>query len=188
MSGLWGSRLPGYGRKALGAGTYGDMAPVSPPGVEVTARAEGVLTQSREGVVRSPDQVVGRGLLYKPMTLAKSGGAGETGGSGRSGGDERDTITRSERRARGPRWSLLGEPEAGRVPERAGGVRRRDISDEGHVKLRGSQGYADLALDLGGYAGRAWPMATHLGLKPYWRKVDVRFLGRALETSPWKPD
>ena len=41
--------------------------PGSPPGVEVTARVEGALTQSREGVVRSPDQVVGHGPLYKPM-------------------------------------------------------------------------------------------------------------------------
>jgi hypothetical protein len=139
----------------MGAGTRWGYGPVSPPGVEVTARVEGVLTQSREGVVRSPNQVVGQGLLYKPMTLAKSGGADETGGSGRIGVDERDTITRSERRARGPRWSLLSEPEAGRVPDRAGGVRRRDISDEGHVKPRSLRGYADLALYLGGSVGRA---------------------------------
>src|SRR2546422_6479219 len=32
----------------------------SPPGVEVTARVEGTLTQSGEGVARSPDQVVGQ--------------------------------------------------------------------------------------------------------------------------------
>ena len=38
--------------------------PGSPPGVEVTARVEGALTQSREGLVGSPDQVVGQGRLY----------------------------------------------------------------------------------------------------------------------------
>jgi hypothetical protein len=63
--------------------------------------------------------------------------------------------TRSERRARGPRWSLLREPEAGRYQKRAGGVRKRDISDEGHIKPKGCRGYADLALKLAGSVGRA---------------------------------
>lgn len=160
----------------MGAGIHRGYGPVPPSGVQVTARVEGVLTQSGEGIVRSPDQVVGQGLRYKPLIVVKSGGAGETGASGRSGGDERDTITRSERRARGPRWSLLREPEAGRYRIRAGGVRRRDISDEGHFKLRGRRGYADLALKLDSFAGRAWLMATHLGLEPYWRNADVRNL------------
>jgi hypothetical protein len=44
----------------MGAGAHGDMDPVSPPGVEVMARVDGVLTQSREGVGRRPDQVVGQ--------------------------------------------------------------------------------------------------------------------------------
>jgi len=74
--GVWGSRLRGYGRKAMGAGTQRGYGPASPPGVEVAARVEGALTQSREGVVRSPDQVVGRGLLYKPRS-------GEVRGCGR---------------------------------------------------------------------------------------------------------
>jgi hypothetical protein len=33
-----------------------------------------------------------------------------------------------------------------------------------------------LALKLGRFGGRAWLMATHLGLEPYWRKADVRNL------------
>jgi hypothetical protein len=66
MPGCWRSRLISGVRKAMGAGAYGDMDPVSPPGVEVTARVEGVLIQSREGIARRPDQVVGQGLLYKP--------------------------------------------------------------------------------------------------------------------------
>ncbi len=48
----------------MGAGTHRGYGPVSPPGVEVMARVEGGLTQSREGLGRSPDQVVGHGLLY----------------------------------------------------------------------------------------------------------------------------
>jgi hypothetical protein len=51
----------------MGAGTQWGFGPASPPSVEVAARVEGVLTQSGEGVARSPDQVVGHGLLYKPM-------------------------------------------------------------------------------------------------------------------------
>jgi len=177
---------PTHFRSEEGQGSRGHRGydPAFPPGAEVTARVDGVLTQSREGVVRSPNQVVGQGLRYKPMTLAKSGGADGTDGSGRIGVDERDTITRSERRARGPRWLLLSEPEAGRVPDRAGGVRRRDISDEGHVKPRSSRGYADLALDLDGSARMAWLTETRLDLEPYCGKPDVRILGRALETWP----
>ena len=57
-----------------GAGTHRGYGPASPPGVEVTARVEGALTQSREGLVRSPDQVVGQGLLYNQCP-GKSGGA-----------------------------------------------------------------------------------------------------------------
>jgi hypothetical protein len=45
-----------------------------------------------------------------------------------------------------------------------------------------------LALYLGGSTGRAWLMATHLGLEPYWRNADVRILGGALETSLCEPD
>jgi len=48
--------------------------------------------------------------------------------------------------------------------------------DEGHAKPRSPRGYADLALYLGGSAGRAWLMATCLGLEPYWGKPDVRNL------------
>jgi hypothetical protein len=105
----------------------------------------------------------------------KSGGAGETGGSGRSSGDERDTITRSERRARGRRWSLLSEPEAGWLIMPAV-IRRRDICDEGQVKPRSPRGDVDLALKLGVRAGRVWLMATHLGLEPCWGKLDARNL------------
>ncbi len=68
------------------------------------------------------------------------------------------------------------EPEAGWVPERASRIRRRDISDEGHVKPRRRRGYVDLALYLGGSAGRAWLTETRLDLEPYWRKPDVRHL------------
>ncbi len=50
----------------MGAGTLWGYGPASPSGVKVAARGEGMLTQSGEGVVRSPDQVVGQGLLYKP--------------------------------------------------------------------------------------------------------------------------
>jgi hypothetical protein len=45
-----------------------------------------------------------------------------------------------------------------------------------------------LALYLGGLAGRARLIGTRLGLKPDWGKLNVRFLGRALETLPWEPD
>jgi hypothetical protein len=112
--------------------------------------------------------------------LGKSGGAVETGGSGRSSVDGGDNITSSERRARGSRWSLLSEPEAGWVPERASRIRRRDISDEGHVKPRRRRGYVDLALYLGGSAGRAWLTETRLGLEPYWGNPAVRFLARIM--------
>jgi hypothetical protein len=86
--------------------------------------------------------------------LGKSGGAGETGGSGRSSGDERDMTTLSERRARGSRW-LLEWPEAGWLTMPAEDAGRR-TGNEGPVKPRGHRGYADLALYLGGLAGRAW--------------------------------
>jgi len=66
------------------------------------------------------------------------------------------------------------EPEAGRVPERAGRVRRRDIRDEGHVKPGRLRADTDLAFKLGGAVGRAGLMETPLGLKPDWRKVNVR--------------
>jgi hypothetical protein len=74
----------------MGAGTQRGYGLASPSGVGVAARVKGVLTQSGEGVVRSPDQVVGQGRLYKPLTVVKSGGAGETGGSGRKSEDERE--------------------------------------------------------------------------------------------------
>jgi hypothetical protein len=51
----------------MGAGTQRGYGPASPSGVGVTARVERVLTQSGEGLERSSDQVVGQGLLYKPM-------------------------------------------------------------------------------------------------------------------------
>jgi hypothetical protein len=116
----------------------------------------------------------GKDPRYNQGSPGKSGGVVEIRTSGHCSEDGKDSITFPERRTRGPGWSLLSEPEAGRVPERAGGVRRRDIGDEGHVKPRTSRGDADLALKLGGSVGRAWLMATHLGLKPDWRKVNVR--------------
>jgi hypothetical protein len=60
--GCWGSRLTALLRKAMGAGTHRGYGPASPPGVEVAARVEGALTQSRESLGGSPDQVVGRRL------------------------------------------------------------------------------------------------------------------------------
>lgn len=162
-------------RKATGAGTHRGYGPASPPGVEVTARVEGALTQSREGLDRSPDQVVGQGLLYNQCSWEVRG-CGRDWRIGPDSVEGRDNITLPEQRARGPRWSLLSEPEAGRYRVRAGGVRRRDISDEGHVKPGSARGYADLALKLGRFGGRAWLMATHLGLEPYWRKAAVRNL------------
>jgi group II intron reverse transcriptase/maturase len=53
--------------KAMGAGIHRGYGPVPPSGVQVAARVKGVLTQSGEGLVRSPDQVVGQDLLYKPL-------------------------------------------------------------------------------------------------------------------------
>jgi hypothetical protein len=186
-SGLWGSRLIRLMRKATGAGTHRGYGPASPPDVEVTARVDGALTQSREGLDRSPDQVVGQGLLYNQCSWEVRG-CGRDWRIGPDSVEGRDNITLPEQRARGPRWSRLSEPEAGRYRIRAGGVRRRDISDEGHVKPGSARGYADLALKLGRFGGRAWLMATHLGLEPYWRKADVRNLRGALETSPCEPD
>src|SRR5262245_47082125 len=55
-------------------------------------------------------------------------------------------------------------------------IRRRDICDEGQVKPRSPRGDVDLALKLGARAGRAWLMATHLGLEPCWGKLDARHL------------
>ena len=162
-------------RKATGVGTHRGYGPASPPGVEVTARVDGALTQSREGLDRSPDQVVGQGLLYNQCSWEVRG-CGRDWRIGPDSVEGRDNITLPEQRARGPRWSLLSEPEAGRYRVRAGGVRRRDISDEGHVKPGSARGYADLALKLGRFGGRAWLMATHLGLEPYWRKAAVRNL------------
>ena len=72
----------------------------------------------------------------------------------------------------------------GLVLDKASSIRRRDTGDEGHVKPRGHGGYADLALYLGGSAGRAWVTETRLDLEPYWGKPDVRILGGTLETWP----
>jgi hypothetical protein len=79
--------------------------PASPPGVEVMARVDGVLTQSREGLGRSPDQVVGQGLLYNQRSWEVRGcdRAWRIGPDSVEGGDN---ITPSERRARGSRWLL----------------------------------------------------------------------------------
>src|SRR5262249_21750516 len=100
----------------------------------------------------------------------------------------KDSITFPERRTRGPRGSLLREPEAGRVPDRAGRVRRRDRSDEGPVKPRGPRGDTDLAFKLGGSVGRAGLMETPFGLKPDWRKVNVRnFRGGAGDVGYGRP-
>jgi hypothetical protein len=126
------------------------------------------VTQSGDGLDGSPDQVVGQGPWYNQAIPGKSGGAVEIRASGHGSEEGEDNITFPERRTRGPRWSLLREPEAGRVPERAGRIRRRDISDEGHVKPGGLGGDTDLAFNLGGSVGRAWLMETRLGLKPDW--------------------
>jgi hypothetical protein len=98
-------------RKAMEAGMHREIGPASPPGVEVTARVEGALTQSREGLGGSPYQVVGQKASGITNVLGKAGGAIETGGSGRSSEEERDNRTLSEQRTRGPRW-LLKWPEA----------------------------------------------------------------------------
>ena len=89
----------------MGAGTHRGYGPASPSGVQVTARVEGVLTQSREGVGHSPDQVVGQGLLYNqcPWEIR---GCGRDWRIGPHSEDGRDMITLSEQRARGSRWSL----------------------------------------------------------------------------------
>ena len=132
------------------------------------------MTQSGDGLDGRPDQVVGQGPWYNQAIPGKSGGAVEIRASGHGSEEGEDNITFPERRTRGPRWSLLREPEAGRVPERAGRIRRRDTGDEGHAKPRRPRGYADLTLDLGGVAGRARLMETRLGLKPDWGKLNVR--------------
>jgi hypothetical protein len=68
-----------------------------------------------------------------------------------------------------------GEPEAGWLIMPAV-IRRRDICDEGQVKPRSPRGDVDLALKLGVRAGRAWLVATHLGLEPCWGKLAARHL------------
>ena len=68
-----------------------------------------------------------------------------------------------------------GEPEAGWLIMPAV-IRRRDICDEGQVKPRSPRGDVDLALKLGACVGRAWLMATRLGLEPCWGKLDARHL------------
>jgi RNA-directed DNA polymerase len=68
-----GSRLTQELRKATGAGVHRGYGPVPPSGVQVTARVEGVLAQSREGLGRSPDQVVGHGLLYNHCHVGSQG-------------------------------------------------------------------------------------------------------------------
>ena len=110
---MWGSRLISLMRKATGAGTHRGYGPASPPGVEVTARVEGVLTQSREGLGSSPDQVVGQGLLYNQCAWEVRG-CGRDWRIGPDSVEGRDNITLPEQRARGPRW-LLEWPEAGLV-------------------------------------------------------------------------
>ncbi len=116
----------------------------------------------------------GQAPRYNPATPGKAEGVVEIRASGHGSEEGTDSRTFPERRTRGPRWSRLREPEAGRVPERAGGVRRRDIRDEGQVKPGGLGGDTDLAFNLGGSVGRARLMETHLGLKPDWRNVNVR--------------
>jgi len=116
----------------------------------------------------------GKGLRYNQATPGKVGGVVEIRASGHGSEEGKDSITFPERRTRGPRGSRLREPEAGRVPDRAGRVRRRDIRDEGPVKPGRSRGDTDLAFKLGGAVGRAGLMETPLGLKPDRRKVDVR--------------
>ncbi len=69
---------------------------------------------------------------------------------------------------------MLSWTEAGWYLIRASRIRRRYTGDEGHVKPREHRGYADLALYLGGCAGRAWLTETHRDLEPYWGKPDVR--------------
>ena len=81
-----------------------------------------------------------------------------------------------------------GEPEAGWLIMPAV-IRRRDIYDEGQVKPRSPRGDVDLALKLGVRAGRAWLMATHLGLGAVLGKTRcTAILGGALETSLCEPD
>ena len=89
----------------MGAGTHRGHGPVSPPGVEVMARVDGVLTQSMEGLGRSPDQVVGQGLLYNQCSWEVRG-SGRDWRIGPHSVDGGDNTTPSEQRARGPRWSL----------------------------------------------------------------------------------
>ena len=97
----------------------------------------------------------GKGLRYNQATPGKVGGVVEIRTSGHGSEEGKDSITFPERRTRGPRGSRLREPEAGRVPERAGRVRRRDIRDEGHVKPGRLRVDTDLAFKLGAqWAGR----------------------------------
>jgi hypothetical protein len=98
----------------------------------------------------------GRRAKTRRITSApgKAAGVGETGGSGRSSEEERDNMTLSEQRTRGPRW-LPNWPEAGwlRMPAEYAGGR---TGNEDHVKPWDRRGYADLALQLGVTLGRAW--------------------------------
>jgi len=101
-SGLWRSRLISLMRKVMGAGTHRGYGPASPPGVEVMARVDGVLTQSREGLGYSPDQVVGQGLRYNQCAWEVRG-RGRDWRIGSHSVEGRDNITLPERRARGSR-------------------------------------------------------------------------------------
>jgi hypothetical protein len=94
------------------AGTHRGYGPAFPPGVEVMARVDGVLTQSREGLGGSPDQVVGQGLLYNQCAWEVRG-CGRDWRIGSHSVEGRDNKTLSEQRARGSRWSLGGPRRAG---------------------------------------------------------------------------
>jgi hypothetical protein len=152
------------GGRPWAQGLSGDVDPGSPPGAEVMARVDGVLTQSREGLGRSPDQVVGHGRReYQcPWEVRRCDRVWRIGPESVDGGD---TRTPPERRARGARW-LLVWPEAGWLitpADSAGGP----TGNAGHGKPRGHQGYAGWALYRGGSAGRAWLTETRLDLEPY---------------------
>ena len=75
--------------------------------------------------------------------------------------------------AKGPWVEVVAGVARGGLADDASGVASGCTGDEGHVKPRGHGGYADLALDLGGCAGRAG-LKTHLGLKPDGGKLNVR--------------
>jgi hypothetical protein len=71
------------------------------PGVGQGGNRREADSQSGEGLAGSDGRSCPARTGGISGETVKSAGAGETGGSGRSGGDERDTITRSERRTRG---------------------------------------------------------------------------------------